>query len=70
MASKLAIIAKAKEPIQEGDHCYASDLEVEKLELWTQHVLLPFFIGNSVHAFIGPLISPEQASKMSHFFPY
>ena len=41
MASKPAIVAKAKEPIQEGDCCYALDLEVEKSKLWTQQVLLP-----------------------------
>ena len=69
MAPKLAVIAKIKEPIQEGDHHYAPDSEVEKSELWTQQVLLPFSIGDFAHAFINPLISPKQASKMSHFFP-
>ena len=59
MAPKLAIIAKAKESIQEGDRCYSQEPEVEKLKLWTQQVLLPFSIGDSVHAFIGSLISPE-----------
>ena len=60
--SQPQVVASALEPIVDGICHMTLDLEV--IELSQSQVILPSSLGSAMHAFLGPLLTPQEAQNI------